>query len=196
MFEAIEAHILPWISTILTCILVLIIFLFSRGDSKFPTTWENKGKWKKKGSKRGWLDRKKEARGEAFSRKRFRRKKLNPKKSLEVARGRLVWQSKTEWFEKPEAWIPTLPKSNQTRLFSYLQEVLHQVPSTRPRPVSICGGGGTTKPRSIKMYYHVKAQFYYLLSLSTFLCQTDAGQTIRPVTSSFKLCQLQESLRF
>jgi hypothetical protein len=52
-----------------------------------------KGNLKKKGSKRGWLDRNKEARGEGFKGKRFRRKKLNQKKSQEVVRGRLEWQS-------------------------------------------------------------------------------------------------------
>jgi len=48
---------------------------------------------KKKGIKIGWFDRKKKARGEDFKGKRFRRKKLNQKKSQEVVRGRLEWQS-------------------------------------------------------------------------------------------------------
>jgi hypothetical protein len=45
------------------------------------------------------LDRKKEARGEAFKGKRFRWKKLDPEKPKEVGRAK-----------QTEAWIPTLPK--------------------------------------------------------------------------------------
>jgi len=58
------------------------------GDSKLPTTWKNKGKlweknWKKKGSKRGWFDREKEAKGKAFKGNRLRRKKSNHRKLRE-----------------------------------------------------------------------------------------------------------------
>ena len=45
------------------------------------------------------MDRKKEARGEAFKGKRFRWKKLDPEKPKEVGRAK-----------QTEAWIPTLPK--------------------------------------------------------------------------------------
>ena len=80
-------------------------------DSKLPTTWENLGNWKKKGSKRVWFDREKEARGEAFKGNRFRRKKLNPKISQgSCARKTGVAELNRGWNERTEAWIPTIPK--------------------------------------------------------------------------------------
>jgi hypothetical protein len=95
-------------------IFILRVFHRSRGDSKLPTTWENKRKLKGKGQQERPVGQEK---GGRLVRGKGQAEKFGPrKKPQEVAPRRLEWQSETEGkLKKLRPGYLHYRKNNQTR---------------------------------------------------------------------------------